>query len=540
MPNFPRSQSRVSARGSTASFGRVSQSDIVTGVTGADIQGFGEELHAKGQRILQRDGETQAIEDFADFQRSELLRFNEEKQRSVNNPEGFTERFMKQSEENFKERTKDTANEFYSKTMQSRFSGLTNSLVHSSTSFEASQKVKNRKARYASAVGSYASTVYDDPSQLGNIVNLAKGDAAAAASSGIFGAEGVQLASSSAKTIARSAVMGIVEKSPQDIDAYLSDNGLDKMFADKELRSFRLNAAKNFKNIPKVELVEKQMKLVSEKDKVMSLYTEGKLSLGAIDNMSELPDNEKEVARTLAVGGDKVKKDPEKLADLIAKRKELLSREDLTVGENLSDLVSFQNEVYNALGTDINNTEAKTLLKGTTDGINQAMEQDVDTIGARWVAFGQPLFGKRQLSPEEKTIIAIDRFAGNKDASVKRSLLRSVANKIDTTDIDSFDDIERDENGLTMKDRQINAIINSEIKNKVSGLGERSGTPNRVLGSDGETSQITNQAPTTKPDAKIKPEFKIQKDANGNFAKVFPDGTFKEISKKEAEKLGGL
>lgn len=525
MPSFPRSQSRVSATGRTASFGRVSQSDIVTGVTGEDIQQFGNELHEKGERILKREGETKAIEQFAEFQRKELLRFNEEKVQASNNPEGFTERFLQQSEANFQEMTREAANSYYDNVMQGRFSGLTNSLTYSATSFEASQKVKNRKARYASAVGSYAGTVYDDPDQLPNIVNLAKGDAQAAAASGVFGAEGVELAGNAGKRIARSAVMGIVEKRPQDIDGYLTQHGLDKIFTDKELRSFRSNAAKNFKNIPKIKLVEKQMKLVSEKDQVVSLYTQGKLSLGAIDSMSELSEQEKETARTLAVGGQKTNKDPEKLADLIAKRKELLDREDLTVGENLSDLVAFQNEVYNALGTDINNTEAKTLLKGTTDGINQAMEQKPETIGARFVAFGQPLFGKRKLSPEEKAIIAIDRFAGDKDASEKRSLLRAVSGRIDTSNLDDFDDTELDDNGMTKRDQQINAIIHAEIKNKVSGLAARQGTPNRVLGKDGASSTVTTSPPTTKPDNKVK---------------IPPERTFATVEDAEKSGIKGL
>ena len=248
MGRIPKSLRARSAIGGAASVGRVSAEDFGAS-TGRALQTVGTEIFATGQRILQREGETLAMEQFSEFQKNELLRFNNEKQANAENPEGFTERFLEESKVGFEQIIGQSDNKFFKDTMISRFSGLTNSLVNSSTAFEASQKIKNQKSRFASAVASYSSTAYDDPTMLPRVLNQAAGDATAAAISGIFGQDGVRLTEKAGKSIVESAIWGVIDKSPEGLKAFLDDNKLRILFNGKELRVFENAARESIKTL---------------------------------------------------------------------------------------------------------------------------------------------------------------------------------------------------------------------------------------------------------------------------------------------------
>lgn len=523
MPEFPRSRSVVSASGLTSRLQTVSRSQLSTGVSGEALAQFGEDIRQRGEDILKREGETQAIEDFAELQRRELTRFEEAKVARANNPDGFTKDFLDESQSAFDETVRQNGNKYYNDVMRSRYAGLQNSLVFSSTSYEAKQKKSNRQKRYASALASYSTTVYNDPDQITNIANIAQGDAAAAKQSGVFGSEGLKLEGAAAEKIMKSAINGIIDQRPQDFETYMETHDLAKNFSAKEVSAMRKRAQQNFKNIPKIEAVKNQMTLLSEKDGLMQLYMNGELTVGVIDNMTTLDEKEKEVARSLATkSGESINKDPEKLGDLMARKKDLLEEsEDLDINEKMSRLVDFQNEVYNAIGKDINNTEAKALLKGTTTGLNEALEQDTAKIGKAFWWFQED----RKLNPDERAVVAIERFASERPLSERRKMLRGMAASFDQTDLEAFDDNELDENGLTQRDKQVNAIIQREMKQNISGLGAVSGTPNRVAGSDGGDTTLTTNEPTTSKDKTIK---------------FPPERTFATVEDAEASGIKGL
>ena len=542
MGTFPRSQQQVGASNLTQSTRFVRQGEISTLPSADALNGFFRSVDGAvksiddaKQTVLKRDGESEAVERFAEFQLQELTRFNEAKAASQNSPQDFSKRFLEESRKNFDEFTKGNENQYFQKIMEGRYSGLTNSLIYGATSFEAKQKIDNRKKAYASAVGSYTSTVYNQPEKLRSVISQMKGDKGAAAASAAFGSELEAVATKAGKRVAKSAVMGMVEKNPARVREFIEEHGLQDVLGGKEIKKIMEVAKTNFEQIPKIEQAKKQMNLVNSKQGVMENYINGTLTLGAIEGMDDLDEDEKDIARTLAVGGKNASdKNPEILADLMFRKKELLERDGLTIGNGLNDLVKYQNDVYSAIGGDINNSEAKMLLKGTVDGINAALQSDTENFGARGgskaVVFGKPLFGRRKLEPEEKAIMAIQAFAKDKPPVDQRKILRGVSKRIEQSDFSGFDDDDDvDDNGKTMKDRQVDAIINSEIKKSVKGLEGKSGTPNRVIGQDGTDSVITNDAATTKADVSIVPDAPAKKFA-----------TMKEAEAAEAEGFRGV
>ena len=426
MAEIPRSLRARSPIGITARIGRVSAEDFGA-ATGRALQAAGGEIAATGQRILQREGETLAMEQFAEFQKNELLRFNSEKQKNAANPEGFTDRFLEESKTAFDLIRNQSDNKFFNNIMNSRFAGLTNSLVNSSTSFEANQKIKNQKARYASAVASYGSTVYDDPTMLGRVLNQAAGDATAAAISGVFGQDGINLTAKAGKSIAESAIWGIIDKQPQLLNEFLKNRNLRKLFNGEELRAFENAARDSLETLDERNTEDRVLQDLAQHNNIMISFQDGSLTTAGI-SASTLSDESKVwMVKAITKGDQAELLDPLELDRLWVEKNKIFKietgeptklRNVIGFGKSETDVLidarNYYEKIMQRLGEKrISPGQATSLVRGISEATEGALERDL----AKKEQFGF-FTGRVKITPDDlafKTLSEHMKETGTED-----------------------------------------------------------------------------------------------------------------------------
>ena len=528
MGAIPRSLRARSPIGITARIGRVSAEDFGA-ATGRALQAAGGEIAATGQRILQREGETLAMEQFAEFQKNELLRFNSEKQKNAANPEGFTDRFLEESKTAFDLIRNQSDNKFFNDIMNSRFAGLTNSLVNSSTSFEANQKIKNQKARYASAVASYGSTVYDDPTMLGRVLNQAAGDATAAAISGVFGQDGINLTAKAGKSIAESAIWGIIDKHPQLLNEFLKNRNLRKLFNGEELRAFENAARASLKTFDDRNTEDRVLQDLAQHANIMTSFEGGTLTTAGITSSSLSDESKVWMIKAITEGDVAAERDPILLDQLWTEKNEIFGKKDgvfklretkgfTSKKDEMLEALRFQNKVIKRLGQKkITGAQANSLLRGISQATQAELEKDKSKQGEF------SFLGNIKITPDDLAFKSVSQFMkdnGQEQNAFEKSVLMSeILQEFDSLGVNDIEDKEEQRNEALVI---IQKILSNDLIDR-DPIAAINGSKARVsVSPSGDFTQAIGET-------KAKPTQTIK---SGVIRHTLPNGNIIEIDKK--------
>lgn len=201
-------------------------------------------LAAQMEKSEMRAGESQMMADFSAFQDESIKRYAELSQERQQNPDNFTNDFLKERDEAFQQYMERSNNKFFKEAMQGRYQQYRGSLLQKAITYEGKQKSNLQKANIMAASNNIAGLVYNDPSYLPQALQELEGNYAAARANAIIpDAETRKV--QDRENIVYSAFAGMVgTKNFSEAEALLNSGALGNVSdkAQKLLRAGKANA----------------------------------------------------------------------------------------------------------------------------------------------------------------------------------------------------------------------------------------------------------------------------------------------------------
>ncbi len=132
------------------------------------------------QVAMEREQETKAAADYAQYQSDMILRQQELQQERADSPDGFTGDFLKESEDALNKLISENGGAAYEAVMRDRYNRSLPSMTRNSISYESKQKTANQVSRLSDSTDALALGVLRDPSFLPEAVTQIKGNYALA------------------------------------------------------------------------------------------------------------------------------------------------------------------------------------------------------------------------------------------------------------------------------------------------------------------------------------------------------------------------
>lgn len=308
----------------------------------------------------------------------------------------------------------------------------------------------------------------------------------------------------------------------------------DGIYTAAELTDFKEKARTKFEKQAEAAQTDRLMKEASKHPEIWDEFRSGNMTFSRLTELENEISPEFANHMKIALAGEEKKIPPPPLetrAETYNRLWSQIAAFNIRTSDNgevqssgtLTEYIRFQNDVMAARNIHhLTDEEAEGLLKKVSAPYLQR------------VTGGQQGWFDSWNDPYANAYKAIDQYVKDQgrdaDPMFKANILKEVVRRADA--------IEAEE--LTKADRKLllNAIAQDAIKKAVENENPSllllPATPNAIMKPDGTKQGILPGKSRLTPESSVPATFKIMKDAKGNYARVYPDGTFEEISKEEA------
>jgi len=329
---------------------------------------------------------------------------------------------------------------------------------------------------------------------------------------------------------AQNAFFAKVDSDPKAAMAMLNTPAFSRV-PEKTKTEWRKAARTAFENLEDNAKTDRIMQDTQQNQDTWNAFVDGKLLPSQLTQLESSGQVTPELANYIrteqskAVPRRTVMEQNDRYAELFDKYSQLGVKKDRQTGRvrssaSLEDFVDFQRDVVQAAAQGyITRDQATTFMKNITDPLQKRI---TDPDQSSWFTSDPNKAGYAVIDSWLKT----NNMSDNKQ--VKGELLRRFVLNKEAAEA----------NGSTVDVGQIAKQVTADyMKNRFPILQMMSDMPNAILPQGGGMSQIVPGPVTVKPQAVVKGDFVIGKNAKGQWAKRFKDGTFEPISTADAQVL---
>lgn len=344
-------------------------------------------------------------------------------------------------------------------------------------------------------------------------------------------------------SILKNYALGQITRSPAAASALFDSEEFGKdLLTGEDVSKFKDLASSSFVKQQERAKVDELMNVARNNEGVWDMFVENKLDLGqiqAMEDSGQLDENAANHFRTSILKDKLANRSLEERADRYTQLYDQIS--DLKIrtkdgkvrgSGSLNDYIGFQNRVLEAYNDGyITRTEATGFIKKISVPLMDAVADPDAGVGF----FEKLAPGVQDPYQDGYDVVnAYMKRIGRKDDLVaKKQILQEIVTAADDPTFQAMTGSEKEKQFTDMARRAINA----QAKRENPELSALPFSPETLIDATGFKKTVLPGNKDLKADATLTPSFRVQRDAEGNYAKVFADGTYEEIGEDEANLL---